>query len=175
MPHDPCIKALARALDLECWESYSGQPVAIKRALDKRRTAALRTAQETVDEIFAENSPKPERSPMHAKHSTGFEFVLEDEPPRYHSSVMKIEMMLHFATIAGPFVPEAQRTSPAYTKFVKQLLADDLIERPTHAQRSMHPGWAYIATERGRAYVEALKDMQLPVALKTTTTWRIPE
>ena len=94
---------------------------------------------------------------------------------RYHAQVLKIEMMLHFATIVGPFVPEAQRTSPAYTKFVKQLLADDLIERPTEEEREEYQGWAYKATERGLAYVEGLKDVQLPIPVETSTTWIIPQ
>ena len=95
-------------------------------------------------------------------------------PARYHSPVMKIAMMLHFATMAGPFTPEAQRTSPAYTKFIKQLLADGLVERPTKEERADYPGWAYKATNRGRAYIEGLKDVQLPVIVETSTTWKIP-
>ena len=114
-----------------------------------------------------------------AKPPPGFaSWNVEPEPPRYHSSVMKIEMMLHFATIAGPFVPEAQRTSPAYTKFVKQLLADDLIERPTHAQRSMQPGLGLqVRPSAAVLYVEvdSGKGVQLPVEVETVTTWRIPE
>lgn len=100
-----------------------------------------------------------------------FEFVITDEPKRYHSTAMKIAMMIHFATTVGPYAPEEERTSPAYTKFVKQLLRDELIERPTRAEREYYPGWAYRATDKGLAYVEALKDVQLPVA---ETTWVIP-
>lgn len=92
-------------------------------------------------------------------------------PPRYKSSAMKIEMMIHFAVTVEPFSPERCRTSPAYTKFVKELLRDGMIKRPTDEQREEHPGWAYKATDRGRAYVEALKDVQLPVA---ETTWSVP-
>ncbi len=94
------------------------------------------------------------------------------EPKRYHSTAMKIEMMLHFATTVEPFAPEAQRTSPAYTKFVKQLLNDGLVERPTREERAAYPGWAYKATDKGRAYVEALKNVQLPVA---ETKWSVPQ
>jgi len=189
MPYPPDVKALARYLDIECWRSYSGKPVEVKRALDVRRTAALRSAQETVDAVIAECVPQPKRNPMSkqddflsdmlaeisgAPGRSGWREAPKPAPMRYHSPVMKIEMMLHFATIAGPFTPESQRTSPAYTKFVKQLLADELIERPTHEEREEHEGWAYRATERGCAYVEGIKAVQLPLPLETTTTWGIP-
>src|ERR1035437_5424746 len=207
MPYPPQTKQLAQLLDIECWRSYSGKPVEVKRALDVRRSAALRDAQETIDEIFAECTQPERDNPMPDGKKHFFEFVLDadelraldhDQPPhgfapwslfdhvdpelpiaappkRYHAQVMKIEMMLHFATIAGPFIPEAQRTSSAYTKFVTQLLADDLIERPTEEEREEYQGWAYRATERGLAYVEGLKDVQLPVPVETSTTWIIPE
>ena len=198
MPYSPQVKQLAHWFDIECWKSYSGKPVEVRRALDVRRMVALRSAQKTIDEAYFECGVlQPERDNMpcydhyrlfpppmsegplyNADGSwTGNRDHWPDPQPakRYHAHVMKIEMMLHFATCAGPFAPEAQRISPAYTKFVKQLLADELIERPTHEQREAHPGWAYMATERGRAYVEALKDTQLPIAVETSTTWRIPE
>jgi hypothetical protein len=97
--------------------------------------------------------------------------VGEPLPKPYYSTAMKIDMMIHFATTVGPYTPEQSRISPAYTKFVKQLLADELIERPTREQREEWPGWAYKATDRGRAYVEALKAVQLPVA---ETRWIVP-
>lgn len=200
MPYPPHVKAIAYEIDPTCWRSYSGKPVEIKRALDVRRTAALRQAEDLA--IFKERwqlnyagavtgrwsarQPQPKRDPMSnpdafissllaALARDGWHEVSKSpEPKRYHSPVMKIAMVLHFAVIAGPFTPEAQRTSPAYTKFVKQLLADGLIERPTHEEREEHPGWAYRATEKGLAYVEGLKDVQLPVELETTTTWGIP-
>lgn len=89
----------------------------------------------------------------------------------YHSQIMKIAMMLHFACRVEPFAPEAQRTSAAYTKFIKELLADGLVERPTDEQRAVYPGWAYKATAKGKAYIEALKAVQLPVA---DTVWTVP-
>lgn len=85
---------------------------------------------------------------------------------------MKIAMMLHFACTVQPFAPEAQRTSQAYTTFVRELLRDGMIERPTKAQQEAHPGWAYRATEKGRIYVEALKAVKLPVAV--TPEWKVP-
>jgi hypothetical protein len=74
-----------------------------------------------------------------------------------------VNMMLHFATTIGPFRPEAQRTSPAYTKFIKKLLQDGLVERPTKQEREEYPGWAYKATEKGRVWVEAICRTPLPV------------
>jgi hypothetical protein len=90
---------------------------------------------------------------------------------RYSAPPMKIAMMLHFATVIGPYAPESARTSPAYTKFVKELLRDGLIERPSNAERASYRGWAYRATDKGQAYVEALKAVQLPVA---ETKWTVP-
>lgn len=84
---------------------------------------------------------------------------------------MKISMLLHFYAIVGPYAPESARTSVAYTKFVKELLADGLIERP--AARALHPGWAYTTTERGRVYIEeGLMRVPLPVNVKPE--WEIP-
>jgi len=191
MPYPPHVKAIAYEIDPACWKSYSGKPVEIKRALDVRRTAALRQAEATavltdwrinyagtVTGRWSARQPQPTRTPMSETYTMAelARMLLPFDPPpkRYRTPPMKIAMMLHFATTISPFAPEAQRTSPAYTKFVKQLLADGMIERPTHAQRNAHPGWAYRATEKGLAYVEGLKDVQLPVPLETTTTWGIP-
>lgn len=96
------------------------------------------------------------------------------EPKPYVSCPFKIAMMLHFATVVGPFQPERARTSPAYTKFIKQLLREGLVERPTRQEREEHPGWAYQATNKGRAYVEALKMVQLPVLTEVSETWSVP-
>lgn len=85
---------------------------------------------------------------------------------------MKIAMMLHFACTVAPFAPEASRTSQAYTTFVRELLRDGMIERPTKAQQEAHEGWAYKATEKGRVYVEALKAVKLPVPV--TPEWKVP-
>jgi hypothetical protein len=84
---------------------------------------------------------------------------------------MKINMMLHFYACAEAFAPEAQRRSSAYTMFVKELLREGLIERPTHRQREEYRGWAYKATEKGKAWVHALCTVPVPVA---KTRWIIP-
>lgn len=98
------------------------------------------------------------------------------EPNPQRHAILKIEMMLHFASKIGPFAPESARTSPAYTRFIKALLRDGLVERPTKAERRKYPGWAYRATDRGKAYVEALRRVGLPeiVSTETTTTWTVP-
>jgi hypothetical protein len=44
MPYDEAVKQRAYELDPECWESYIGKPKEFKRAMDARRTAALRKA-----------------------------------------------------------------------------------------------------------------------------------
>lgn len=85
---------------------------------------------------------------------------------------MKISMMLHFAVRRGPFTPEAQRTSPAYTTFVKELLRDGMIERPTKEQREEWDGWAYKATLKGQCYVKALTEVPMPV--RTDPVWTMP-
>jgi hypothetical protein len=81
----------------------------------------------------------------------------------YNPPPMKIAMMLHFAITIGPYEPETQRTSHAYTKFIIQLLREGMVERPTKQERLQYPGWAYRATAKGRAYVEGLRRVQLPV------------
>lgn len=83
-------------------------------------------------------------------------------PRRGGTPLMKIQMMIHFATTIGPFTPEPQRTSAAYTKFIKELLRDGLVERPTKRERRDYPGWAYKATKKGIAYVERIKAVELP-------------
>ena len=85
---------------------------------------------------------------------------------------LKIKMMLHFATVLGPFAPEEVRTSPAYTMFVKELLHDGMIERPTREQRDTFKGWAYKATPKGQCYVKALTRVPLPV--RTDPVWAMP-
>jgi hypothetical protein len=83
-----------------------------------------------------------------------------------------IHMMLHFATTIGPFQPEAQRTSAAYTKFIKRLLSAGLVERPTKQEREDYPGWAYKATEKGKVWVEAICSTPLPVEAEPKWTVR---
>lgn len=148
MPHSAQVKRLAYSIDQDCWQSYSGKSPDFKRNVDNRRNAALALA---TAHIAAAIKPAPQR---HA--------------------ILKIEMMLHFASKIGPFAPESARTCPAYTRFVKQLLKDGMIERPTKAERARHPGWAYRASERGRAYVEAIRRVGLPVPIETATMWEIP-
>jgi hypothetical protein len=98
----------------------------------------------------------------------------ESNPQRH--AILKIEMMLHFASSIKPFAPESLRTSAAYTRHIKTLLREGMVERPSKRERAEHPGWAYRATDRGRAYVEALRRVGLPeiVSTETTTTWTVP-
>ena len=84
---------------------------------------------------------------------------------------MKINMLLHFYAVCEPFAPEAQRRSPAYTQFVKELLRAGLIVRPTPQDRERYPGWAYMTTEKGEAWVHAICTVPVPVA---KTRWIIP-
>jgi hypothetical protein len=84
---------------------------------------------------------------------------------------MKINMLLHFYGCAEAFAPEKCRTSPAYTQFVKELLRDGLIERPTREEREEYPGFAYRTTEKGDAFVHAICTVPTPVA---KTRWVIP-
>ena len=85
---------------------------------------------------------------------------------------LKIKMMLHFGTTLGPYASEPVRTSPAYTTFVKELLRDGMIERPSKEQRAEYPGWAYKATPKGQCYVKALTRVPLPV--RTDPVWAMP-
>lgn len=86
--------------------------------------------------------------------------------------LLKIRMMLHFATVLGPFAPEPVRRSEAYVTFVRELLRDGMIERPTTVQRNAHPGWAYKATPRGQCYVKTIEALPLPV--RTNPEWEMP-
>lgn len=104
--------------------------------------------------MFDEMVPQPQRKPKPTR-----------APP------MKINMMLHFYAVVGPYAPESARTSPAYTQFVKELLREGLIERPTKEEREHHPGWAYKATAKGAAWVNAICTVPLPVE---RTRWVIP-
>ena len=71
------VKAVAYALDPECWISYSGKPIAFKRIMEARRTASLSKAEEHVErysppshlEIAAEamRARAIERHSYHAK------------------------------------------------------------------------------------------------------------
>jgi hypothetical protein len=85
---------------------------------------------------------------------------------------LKIKLMLHFASVLGPYPVEHVRTSQSYTTFVRELLRDGMIERPTREQRDLYPGWAYKATARGLCYVKALTEVPLPV--RTDPVWAMP-
>jgi hypothetical protein len=93
------------------------------------------------------------------------------KPKHHRAPPMKISMILHFFGDIFPYAPESQRTSPAYTQFVKELLREGLIVRPTTAQREEYPGWAYMTTEKGDAWVNAICTVPVPVA---KTRWIIP-
>jgi hypothetical protein len=107
-----------------------------------------------------------------------FEFVFHPAvPPGFtpwnvrRNPPMKISMLLHFYYACSAYAPEACRTSQAYTKFVKELLRDELIERPTHGKRKANPGWAYRTTDKGSALVNAICLVPDPVA---RTQWVLP-
>lgn len=96
--------------------------------------------------------------------------VLADRPvtatrvPRLRRNPpMKVNMLLHFYGVCEAFAPEKCRTSPAYTQFVKELLREGLIERPTKEEREQYPGWAYQTTAKGDALVNAICSVQNPV------------
>jgi hypothetical protein len=177
MPYSPRTKALAHRIDPKCWISYSGKDVSTKRAMDARRCAALEMAHKVLPQtdeaapysfanILLANLKKIMNSvPPWAK---GLPFKAERKT--MHS--LKLQMMLHFATRAQAFAPETVRTSNAYVTFVRELLRDELIERPTKEQRAAYPGWAYKATPRGRCFVKALTETPLPV--RTNPEWTMP-
>lgn len=110
--------------------------------------------------------------------SLDYEIIFHDETMHWPKKPkvprvppMKISMMLHFYAVVGPYTPENARTSAAYTQFVKELLHDGLIERPTHTERFRYPGWAYRTTGKGEAWVHAICTVPVPVA---KTRWIIP-
>lgn len=108
---------------------------------------------------------------MGQSHFLSVSFVQHHPVKRPHAPPMKISMMLHFYCACEAYAPEKCRTSRAYTQFVKELLREGLIERPSHEEREAAPGWAYRATEKGRAWVNAICNTPQPVA---KTRWVIP-
>lgn len=185
MPYSSHVKALAHKLDPECWKSYSGQPIEVKRGIDVRRLASLKRAT-TIKENRAGRSAT--QGALYGCGSLLFsavdyaeilaEIVAECSMPsplseRSAMPPMKIAMILHFFACCEPFAPEKSRTSAAYTTFVRELLRDGMIERPTKAQRKANPGWAYTTTAKGDVYVEALKAVPLPV--QAEPQWIMPE
>lgn len=195
MPYPQAIKELAYRNDPECWISYSGAPRWRKREMDGRRSASLGTAVHQMMESIL--SPKPKEHTM-AKEpffiieemlAPLFEqglsvddietilFVDETAPKRprpkpRRNPPMKISMLLHFYACIEPFAPEKCRTSPAYTQFVKELLRDELIERPSKDERAEHPGWAYRTTAKGSALVNAICTLPNPIE---RTRWVMPK
>jgi len=95
--------------------------------------------------------------------------LLKPPPPPHRNPPLKIAMLLHFYGTAEPFAPEKTRTSNSYVQFVKELLREGLIERPTPQEREVAPGWAYKATEKGRVMVGAICAVQNPVS-----RWTMP-
>jgi hypothetical protein len=100
-----------------------------------------------------------------------FDFVPDKRRPTRRNAPLKVAMLLHFNGAAEAFAPEKTRTSHAYTQFVREMLKDGLIERPTKEQREMYPGWAYKTTAKGTALVNAICSVPNPVA---RTRWIIP-
>lgn len=86
---------------------------------------------------------------------------------------MKIAMMLHFSYSLGPFGSENDRNSESYVRFVRELLAAGMVERPSNVEREVYKGFAYRATLKGIVYVEALSAMPLPV--QATPLWVMPK
>lgn len=187
MPYSPRVKALAYRLDPECWNSYSGLPVLIKRRMDARRVAALNDASERLfrsasARMGARLDALTEASKKDRARKSPGKFYSEiackgllitpftNLPERSTMPPMKIQMMLHFAAVIGPY---QYNQCDAYIQFVRELLRDGMIERPTKAQRAEHAGWAYKATAKGIVYVEALKAVPLPV--QAEPKWVMPE
>ena len=110
--------------------------------------------------------PWPDVPPNRPKQPRG-----KIKPKHHRAPLMKIDMLLHFYYAWEPYAPEQQRRSPAYTQFVKELLREGLIVRPTTAQREEYQGWAYRTTEKGDAWVHAICTVPVPVA---KTRWIIP-
>lgn len=101
----------------------------------------------------------------------GFPFDMFELPKPRRNPPLKIAMLMHFYGCAEAFAPEKTRRSMAYVKFVKELLRDGLIERPSERERAQCPGWAYRTTPKGDALVNAICDVQNPIE---RTRWVIP-
>lgn len=182
--HSTRVKRIAYRLDPECWISYSGKPVEEKRAIEARRGAALKAAKlycEMVDTIrrpdpYRELTIRIELPPLNPAHLAAVFSSPYGQTPMsstpYHAP-LKLRMLLHFHALMEPFAPEKTRTSQAYTTFVRELLRDGLIERPTEEQRKQFPGWAYRTTPKGRVFIDALTSTPLPVPV--APKWTMPE
>lgn len=169
MPYSSRIKSFAYATDPECWISYSGKPVEHKRRMETRRIAALNGAERYIAMMDMLAVTTQMETTMAPAPSIAF-IVVDDRPvtatrvprPR-RNPPMKVNMLLHFYAVCEAFAPEKCRTSPAYTQFVKELLKDGLIERPTKEEREAYPGWAYQTTAKGDALVNAICAVPNPV------------
>lgn len=74
-----------------------------------------------------------------------------------HMSNIEISMMLHFAAICQPYEGSCAG-SPAYFAALHKLNNMGLIRSTTPDERRQGlPGYEWCATERGWAYVDALK------------------
>jgi hypothetical protein len=99
-----------------------------------------------------------------------FKVAITPSPtPRRRNPPMKIGMLMHFHGTLEAYTPERSRQSRAYVQFVKELLHDGLIERPTAEERVQFPGFAYRTTRKGAALVNAICNVQNPVV-----KWVIP-
>lgn len=58
MAYEQDVKDLAYTLDPPCWVSYSGKGRNFKAAMDYRRNASLRKAQDTMDRIRERRGPQ---------------------------------------------------------------------------------------------------------------------
>lgn len=75
-------------------------------------------------------------------------------------SNLEISMMLHFAAICEPYRGFGENSS-AYFNALNRLSNRALIRLTTaDEKRQGSPGYDWVATERGYAYVEALKQVQ---------------
>lgn len=80
-----------------------------------------------------------------------------------------IMMMLHYYALPGPYAENEPRhqASTACQKFHEQMVREQLLRRLDEPDNY---GCGYEITQKGRAYVDALCVMPLPVA-----KWVIPE
>lgn len=163
MPYSPRVKVLAYKIDPACWRSYSGKPADFKRAADARRIAALESAQRIIN-------PGKFEIIWAAPLTTPF----SSSAPETSMPPMKIAMLLHFYGNCEAFSPEKSRRSEAYTQFVRELLRDGLIERPTDKQRKAFPGWAYKTTDKGRVLVKAIQSVAGTLPVHATPQWKMP-
>ncbi len=160
MPYSPRVKDIAYKLDPGCWHSYSGCSSEHKRRMDARRTIALGKAVGHVSRMGGVvegayddfDHPEPKAKPMSRM------------PP------MKISMMLHFHYQCEGY---PNRYNTAYRNFRDELQREGMIRAVTSAERAGgDDSWIFMATDKGRVYVEALCAMPLPV--RAEAPWVMP-